>query len=77
MATIDNAPLQRILTEPEAATWLKIKIYTLRKWRRQGCGPPYSRCGGRLIRYTAEDLADWVGNHTFTSTAHEFRKKTG
>jgi predicted site-specific integrase-resolvase len=74
MATKNYNPLDDILTEAEAAAWLRVKIFTLRKWRREGRGPPYSRCGGRLIRYAADDLTDWIGRNTFTSTANELRE---
>jgi len=60
-----------IYTEPETAGYLKLKIYTLRKWRREGGGPPYIRCGGRLIRYIKADIDDWLNNNTFVSHAAE------
>ncbi len=72
----DVAPGQlfgEIYTEPETASYLKLKIYTLRKWRREGGGPPYIRCGGRLIRYIKADIDDWLNNNTFVSHAAELR----
>ena len=62
-----------IYTEAETAGYLKLKIYTLRKWRREGGGPPYIRCGGRLIRYIKADIDDWLINNTFASQAAELR----
>ena len=62
-----------IYTEAETAGYLKLKIYTLRKWRREGGGPPYIRCGGRLIRYIKADIDDWLNDNTFVSHAAELR----
>lgn len=48
----------KILTEAEAAKYLKLKTETLSKLRRKGEGPPYSRIGGS-IRYSKKTLEDW------------------
>ncbi len=58
-------------TEAEAASYLGLKVYTLRKWRREGSGPEYIRCGARLIRYMQADIDSWLGQRKFQSNAHE------
>jgi excisionase family DNA binding protein len=59
------------LTETEAASYLGLKVFTLRKWRREGSGPEYIRCGARLIRYMQVDVDDWLEQRKFQSNAHE------
>jgi hypothetical protein len=64
-------PPGSLLTEAEAAAWLKVQIFTLRKWRREGRGPRFIRCGRRLIRYMDTDLCGWMEGHRYSSTANE------
>jgi predicted DNA-binding transcriptional regulator AlpA len=62
--------------EAEAAIYLRLKIYTLRKWRREGTGPKYIRCGARLIRYMQADIDAWLEQRKFNSNAHELSAKS-
>ena len=64
-----------IMTEGETASLLRIKRFTLRKWRREGCGPPFIRCGGRLIRYIDNDVVRWVEQNRYNSNADELSMK--
>jgi hypothetical protein len=41
---------------------------TLRKWRLNGIGPAWIRCG-RAVRYRREDVERWLAARTVTSTA--------
>lgn len=63
-------------TEVEAASYLGLKVYTLRKWRREGSGPEYIRCGARLIRYMQADIDSWLAQRKFNSNAHEMSAAT-
>ena len=63
-------------TEAEAASYLSLKVYTLRKWRREGSGPEYIRCGARLIRYMQADIDSWLDRRKFHSNAHELSSTT-
>jgi excisionase family DNA binding protein len=63
-------------TEVEAASYLGLKVYTLRKWRRDGSGPEYIRCGARLIRYMQADIDGWLEQRKFNSNAHELSVKS-
>jgi excisionase family DNA binding protein len=62
-----------IITEEEAAALLRVKRFTMRKWRREGGGPRFIRCGGRLIRYIKTDIDDWLSKNSFSSHAAELR----
>lgn len=70
-----NQFLARFLTEKEAADALLVKRETLRKWRRQGCGPRYIRCGKRLVRYFLEDIEAWLLDKQYSSHASELSQK--
>ena len=50
---------EEVLTEPEAAAFLKFEPDTLRKWRGRGEGPPYSKLGAS-VRYLRSDLIAWL-----------------
>jgi excisionase family DNA binding protein len=70
---MNDRPAQQndLLTEEEAATLLRVKRFTLRKWRRTGGGPRFIRCGWRLIRYVRSDIDEWLNDNKFGSNAHE------
>lgn len=42
-----------------AARYIDMDEATLRRWRRQGGGPTYSK-GERAVRYNREDLDDFM-----------------
>jgi predicted DNA-binding transcriptional regulator AlpA len=49
------------LTEGEAAAFLSCKRPTLTAWRRKQAGPPFYQIG-RLIRYSQQDLVEYLGS---------------
>lgn len=52
----------RLLTAQQVADLLGVHRNTLRNWEKRGEGPPMLRlCGGRVIRYDPEALAEWLG----------------
>lgn len=60
-------PIQRrLLTDPEAATYLGVSISFLRQGRMEGRrnnrspGPPFIRMGSKAIRYDLQDLDAWL-----------------
>lgn len=61
-AEITKPPAGALLTGIQAAKWLGVSEYTLRRWRSQGRGPACVRVG-RLVRYRTEDLARWADAH--------------
>lgn len=51
------------LTTKDAARHVGLHHDTLRRLRRQGRGPRYSRVGRRLIRYSLDALNEWLTSH--------------
>jgi len=52
-----------VMTQQEAATYLRVKVRTLRGWRARGHGPSYIRIYGRP-RYRKVDLDQWLSDLT-------------
>jgi predicted DNA-binding transcriptional regulator AlpA len=48
-----------VFTESKVAETLGVSVSGMRKWRREGTGPQFTRIG-KLIRYSAEDLQSWL-----------------
>jgi hypothetical protein len=53
----------RLLTEVEAAGFLRLSIRTLQAWRCERRGPAYVRAG-RAIRYRLGALIAWMSDNT-------------
>ena len=51
-----------VLDESAAAKYLGIAAETLRAWRRKGSGPRFFKMGGKLVRYSIEDLANFAAS---------------
>lgn len=58
--------VDELLTEHEAATFLKISSRTLQAWRCSKAGPAFVRVG-RTIRYRRGDLVAWIAANTVTT----------
>ena len=54
-----NSHLEIWLTSKEAAKILKVTTRTLVTWRNQG-DLPFSNPGGRMVRYRAQDLHNFL-----------------
>lgn len=54
-----TAERKTALTDVEAADRCGLRPSTLRKWRRQGCGPRWRRFG-RSIRYLTSELEEYL-----------------
>ena len=50
---------ERLLNESEVADMLGVTVSCLRRWRYERRGPRFIKLG-RLVRYPARDLADWI-----------------
>ena len=50
-----------LLKEADVAKALCISLAAVRRWRSQGRGPRYLKLG-TLVRYSVNDLADWLGS---------------
>ena len=44
----------------EAAQYLRVSRSTLAKWRMNGIGPPYHRCGPRIVYYLRHEIDAWL-----------------
>jgi excisionase family DNA binding protein len=57
-----------LLTERQAAQRLTVAVKTLQAWRVRGGGPKFVKLG-RSVRYTEQDLEEYVRAHTVAHTA--------
>lgn len=51
--------MEQLFNQRQAAHLLRLSVRTLERHRVAGTGPRFVRLG-RLVRYRAVDLADWV-----------------
>ena len=65
-----KTPTERkpLLTAQEAAEYLGLEYSTLEKWRGQGRGPNYVKCGGS-VRYRQNDLDTWIESRVVKTAA--------
>ena len=52
----DLTPSSQFLNESSAAKYLGISVKSLQRWRFERRGPAYSKVGGKMVRYSIEDL---------------------
>ena len=55
-----NPDLGERLRAVQAAAYLKVSRSTLAKWRMRGDGPPYHRCGPRIVYYYRHEIDAWL-----------------
>ena len=65
-----NEPL---VTEDEAASLLRVSLTSVRRWRREGCGPVYRKIG-RSVRYRPDDLEDFIAASRCMETGWRTRR---
>ena len=56
-----------LLTEREAANFLRLSPRSLQRFRAAGAGPAFVRAGPRRILYARDALFKWLASHTFHS----------
>jgi predicted DNA-binding transcriptional regulator AlpA len=44
----------------EAADYLRVSRSTLAKWRINGTGPVFHRCGPRIVYYFQDEIEHWL-----------------
>lgn len=44
----------------EAAKYLRVSRSTMAKWRMSDTGPPFHRCGQRLVYYFKHEIDAWL-----------------
>jgi len=59
----------RLLSPAQAAEVLGIPEGTLAQWRSQRRGPPFIKLEGRLVRYRARDLEQYIAGCTIAPVA--------
>jgi len=47
------------LRAKEAAKYMRVSPSTLAKWRMHNEGPPYHRCGPRIVYYLQAEIDAW------------------
>lgn len=52
----------RMWTVEELIAYLGVPYETFRSWRKNGRGPANEYRYGQLLRYTEEDVADWIAS---------------
>jgi len=57
-----------LLTQAEAADYLRLSERTLERWRVTGSGPAFCKLGRRVL-YRAADLDEWIALHIMHSTS--------
>ena len=65
-----------LLTEIQAAEYLKLTPRALQDWRSRGVGPPYLRVSPKCIRYRAADIEGWLGKCRIES-GRSWRHRSG
>ena len=55
--------LPQMLSEKQAARILAVSIAALRRWRREGRGPEFTRLG-RCIRYNVKSIECWLAENS-------------
>lgn len=65
-----NAPENfAVMTEKQAADYLKVKVRTVQAWRYRGGGPQYVRGSSKYVRYRKEDVDQWLQERITSSTS--------
>lgn len=62
-----DTPRTLLLTETEAAEWLRLSVKTLRAWRLRSKGPQFVRLG-RAVRYLPSHLDEFLRTSTVVTT---------
>lgn len=62
-----NNPQDRLWAR-EAAKYLHLSRSTLAKWRMRNEGPPFHRCGPRLVYYLRHEIEEWLAACDRSST---------
>jgi len=57
-----------MMTTRDAAAYLRLKVSTIKGWRRTGEGPPFYRYSSRCVRYKRAELDAWIAQHSDPNT---------
>jgi hypothetical protein len=73
--TMTTGPMgddEGLLTEQDAAEPLQVDLSTLRRWRREGAGPPCLEIG-RQVRYRPAAVERWLTGTIPAGSTEEYR----
>ena len=59
------------LTDGQLCELLHVTSRTTMRWRRDGNGPAFIRCGGRRVLYCRTDVLAWLASRTYPHRAAE------
>jgi excisionase family DNA binding protein len=63
---------ESLLTERDAAELLQVELSTLRRWHREGTGPPCLEIG-RQVRYRQAAVERWLTGTIQAGSPQEYR----
>jgi excisionase family DNA binding protein len=73
----ESGTLQPLLTDRDVAAVLAVRPDTVRRWAASGLLPSV-RLGGRLLRFRAEDVQQWIqGQSSSGHLAQSPRRRSG
>jgi excisionase family DNA binding protein len=72
MATGPMGDDEGLLTEQDAAELLQVELSTLRRWHREGTGPPCLEIG-RQVRYRMAAVERWLTGTIPAGSPEEYR----
>ena len=49
-----------LLSVDQVSAYTGIAVGTLHAWRCRGCGPPWCKLGGKIVRYRLADVEAWI-----------------
>jgi excisionase family DNA binding protein len=61
-----------LLTEHDAAALLQVELSTLRRWHREGTGPPCLEIG-RQVRYRQATVERWLSGTIPAGSPEDYR----
>ena len=70
MPQITETHRDTLLNETQAADYLGLSVRTLQAWRVRGGGPQYSKLC-RAVRYSRDELTNWVAAQSRSHTSQE------
>lgn len=65
------------LTPKQAAEFTNISWQELERLRRVGGGPRFSYVSARLIRYSVEDLCQWLASFAVANNSEAYERSKG
>ncbi len=62
---------EEFLTDAQTAKALHVTTRTTMRWRRDGGGPEFIRCGARRVLYSHRVISTWLAARSFPHRAAE------